>query len=183
MSIGDKLKTITENDQKVYDSGYENGKADQKKDSVDWDIIQNYGNRIYYPRAFGYWGLIDISPKHIVAPTGNNFVQAFQGSYARNIDWSKFDLSQCASFSEVFNSCPYLLSIDTDLAPTSTASNVWNYTFGGAQKLKRIQKMVTKLTHQFLSSFAKCYELEEIRFAPYDAENGIGIGNDISFAD
>lgn len=159
---------------------------------ISWDVHQNKGNRIYYQRAFGYLGYTDIDPKYIIKPTGSNFIQAFQGSHVRNVNWSKFDFSECGSFSETFNSTPFLSDIGYDakgnpidgfeLAPTSPLANVWNYTFGGTAATK-IQKLVPQLTHQFNSSFSRCANLEEIRFAPYDAEKGIGIANNISFAD
>lgn len=179
MSIAEKFEVIA-------DAVYEKGIADQKAVSVDWDVIQNKGNRNYWINAFAYWGVSDINPKYMIKPTARatQGVQSmFQGSYVENVDWSKFDFSETTTFYTTFNNCPYLVSVDADLTPTSPNANVWGYFCSGAQKLTRIQKMVTQLTHAFTSSFNKCYELADIRFAPYDADNGIGIGNDISFAD
>lgn len=182
MSVAEKFEVIAD---VVYEKGVADGKA-LGGDGVDWDIIQNKGNRQYWQNAFAYWGSADIDPKYVIKPTAKattGIQSMFQGSYIERVNWDKFDLSECVTFYTAFNSCPFLVSVDIDLAPTATTANVWGYFCSGAQKLKRIQKMVTKLTHAYQSSFANCKELEEIRFAPYDAEKGIGIANDISFAD
>ena len=179
MSIAEKFEVIA-------DAVYEKGVADQKAVSVDWDIIQNKGNRQYWQNAFAYWGSGDINPKYMIKPTAKATTGAqsmFQGSYVKNIDWSKFDFSECTTLYTAFNSCAFLESIDIDLAPTSTMASMWNYMFSGGINLKRIQKIVTKLNQTYTSTFYNCNELEEVRFAPYDADAGIGIGNDISFAD
>lgn len=62
-----KLTTIAENEQKVYD----NGVADGKRAEYDafWDDLQWGGKRKNYARGFGYWGNKEIIPKRKIVPS------------------------------------------------------------------------------------------------------------------
>lgn len=184
MSIGEKLTKIAENEQKVYDKGYEQGIADQKAEGVNWDAIQDYGNRRYYRNAFAYWGCKDIAPKYdVILKDKESANSMFQGcTKLETVDWSKFHLTNVSDLYTTFNNCYCLQNIDTDLATTNTVS-AWTHTFSGCKVLKNIQKIVAQVGHTWNSTFLRCYELADIKFAPYNAANGIGIGNDISFAD
>lgn len=191
MSIAEKLTTIAENEQKVYDAGYgkgylegnevgyETGIEVQKEVSVDWDVIQDYGNRTAYDRGFAAWGAEEINPKYMIAPTTTRFTAAFQAcTKLKKVDWKKFDLTKGTTFNKTFNSCFELESIKTDLIPVSLAANCWEYTFSGCWALKMIQKIKAFAGHTWQYAFNRCDELEEIRFTE-DSE----IANDISFAD
>lgn len=75
MSISDKLITIAENEQKVYNAG--------KKSQYDvfWDNFQDKGNRTEYFGAFmtrdynnknyNYWNAETFKPKYSMCPVGN----------------------------------------------------------------------------------------------------------------
>ena len=54
MSIAEKLQTIAENEQKVYEAGK------QAEYDACWDSYQDYGNRDYYSGAFGGAGWVEI---------------------------------------------------------------------------------------------------------------------------
>lgn len=178
MTIAEKLTTIAENEQKVYNKGLEDGKA-LGGDGVDWDIIQNYGNRTVYSSGFAYWAIKHLSPKYIVKPYTTTFSNAIQGcTELETVDWKKFDLSQVTSFYVSFNSCFKLKSIGIDLIPAATYASCWNNTFSNCWELKNIQRVKSFPEHTWLNTFMKCYELEEIRFTE-DSE----IANNISFAD
>ena len=68
MSIAEKLVTVAENQQKVFDAG--------KKAEYDrfWDAFQDYGNRTVYTNAFCYDGWNDeiYNPKYTIRPTSCN---------------------------------------------------------------------------------------------------------------
>ena len=67
MSIAEKLTTIAENEQKVYDAGFEAGKSQggdtdeafeqgrQAEKKAIWDAITNSNKRKTYNRAFYEW--------------------------------------------------------------------------------------------------------------------------------
>lgn len=178
MSIAEKLTTIAENEQKVYNSGYDKGVADHKADSVDWDIVQDYGKRTVYIYGFAYWGATELKPKYTIAPTTTTFTNAFQGSTTlETVDWSKFDLSKCTTFNQSFNSCFVLKSIDVDLSPASLVANCWQYTFSGCRELKKIQAIKAMSGHLWTGTFNTCTSLEEVRFTDDSV-----IGNDIDLS-
>lgn len=64
MNIAEKLATIAENEQKVYEAG--------KKAEHDafWDSYQKNGSRSDYGRAFYGWSLECFKPKYDLKPTG-----------------------------------------------------------------------------------------------------------------
>lgn len=78
MSIADKLSTIAENEQKVFDAG--------KQEEYDrfWDAFQANGNRVYYANAFSNasysnknliyanWTADTFKPKYPIKPIGAN---------------------------------------------------------------------------------------------------------------
>lgn len=63
MSVAEKLTTIAENEQRVYDAG--------KKEQYNelWDAIQINGNRTNYDRAFYAWTENVFRPKYDIRPT------------------------------------------------------------------------------------------------------------------
>lgn len=177
MTTAEKLATIAENEQKLYDTGYENGIADQKAESVDWDVIQDYGKRTAYNRAFAAWGLKVCNPKYLITPATTGFINAFQAcTELEMVDWDKFDLSQCTSFSQTFNSCFKLKSIDTKLVPASFVANCWDYAFSGCRELTQIQEISAMKDHTWTYTFNRCDNLKEIRFSGE-------IGKTINFGD
>jgi hypothetical protein len=195
-NIGKKLEQVA-------DAVYNKGVSDQKSVSVDWDIIQEYGRRKYWPNAFAYWGNTELKPKYMIKPTQSTGAQSmFQGSYITNADWSKFDFSECPTIYTAFNSCPFIENIGYNvekdskgneisvtpiegfsLNPTGNMVAMWDYMFSADKNLKRIKLMSPKLNCTYKNTFKNNQSLEEIRFSPYDADAGIGIGEDISFED
>ena len=62
MSIAEKLKTIAENEQKVYEAGQ----------NVIWDYLTNYGEKTNYSGAFSSWGMEYFHPNIKITPTSAN---------------------------------------------------------------------------------------------------------------
>lgn len=97
MAIAEKLTTIAENQQKVYDAGYEKGKAESGGGSYDegytagqqaeydrfWDLYQGNGTRTTYQYAFAGsgWRTDIFKPKYSIIPTSGAYMfNAFNGS-------------------------------------------------------------------------------------------------------
>lgn len=101
MNIAEKLQTIAENEQRVYEAG--------KKSEYDrfWDDYQEYGNRTLYGNAFGVcWTADMFRPKYPMRPTGAYMM--FFTNQSGGIEIDDFvafceennvvlDLSQCTS--------------------------------------------------------------------------------------
>lgn len=78
MTVADKLQTIAENQQKVYDAGK------SKEWSDIWDDIQRNGERTDYNSAFRSWDLQYFKPKYDILPT--NCHSMFRGANGRYTD-------------------------------------------------------------------------------------------------
>ena len=79
MSIAEKLTTIAENEQRVFEAG--------KKSEYDafWDSFQQNGNRTLYNSAFGScWNKDNFKPKYSIRPT--NAYQMFFNNIGTYID-------------------------------------------------------------------------------------------------
>jgi hypothetical protein len=71
MSIAEKLQTIAENEQRVYEAGKTKGIEEGKKSEYDrfWDDYQQNGNRTTYSMAFGgCWTANNFHPKYSMRP-------------------------------------------------------------------------------------------------------------------
>ena len=70
-----KLVTIAENQQKVYNAGYEKGKTESGDSRYDtfWDVYQDNGNRTNYQYAFGGhgWRQATFQPKYPLTNISN----------------------------------------------------------------------------------------------------------------
>lgn len=148
MSIADKLTTIAENVQKVYDagkaaggggSGYEEGFADGKLDERDsfWDTFQNKGKRDDYQRAFynTFWNDTTYNPKYPIAC--NN------GTTAAN---NMFDTARIT---------------DTKV-PITITDGYSDSTFVRCMQLVTIQKLILNNVGRFQSTFTGCSKLQNI---------------------
>lgn len=166
MSIADKLTTITENQQRVYDAG--------QKSEYDhfWNVFQQNGNRTDYYYVFsGYgWTREIFRPKYDIKGT------RFQGAFA-------FLTQINASLIDIFNECG--ITLDTSSATnisgifqysssiteiphidmssvTTSASNIFYY----CSKLVRIEKITytehTSCYHN--TAFGYCAALTDVEF-------------------
>ena len=125
MSIADKLTTIAENEQKVYDAGkiygygsglmngYEDGMRDGKQAEYDafWNGYQDYGNRRTYPQAFyGFgWTSDTFNPKYDIIITGNKY-NVFGYSNIEQIDVA-VDITGATTGAQIFYYCQKLHTI------------------------------------------------------------------------
>lgn len=111
MSIAEKLTTIAENEQKVYEAGYNKGKSEGGGDSyydTFWDSVQANGTLTNYQRRFmgRAWNVNTFNPKHTIAPVSSAYYMFhyFNHSNPTPIDLSEFDFdwSGLKAFSSVF---------------------------------------------------------------------------------
>lgn len=153
MSIADKLTTIAENEQKVYDKGVADGK--QSEYDAFWDKFQNYGKRTNYDYLLGgdnvsrSW----FKPKYDIKPT-SMYMFTYQNYGLGGVDfveWFKelgvsLDTSRCASFQYAFFRGKRYGVIDT------TATTILNVqVFWGNKSLTTIDELIVKETTQYSS--------------------------------
>lgn len=171
MTIAEKLTTITENQQKVYDAGYEKGKTEggaggdgsydegytagqQAEYDRWWNLFQMNGTKTSYPYAFYNWREGMMTPKYPIRMTESNSAQA------------AFSALRCTE-----------IPVDVEIGnanPKVWTNNAGN-TFSGADKLVTIKKLIISYEGvQFPNTFYNCKALQNITI------EGV-IANSISF--
>lgn len=150
MSIADRLIAIAENQQKVYDAGYNKGKSEGGGGSFYddfWDVFQDYGSRTNYYMTFqagtmypnGYWDSSKgtYNPKYTIKCSSGDY--AAQKIYSNNAGIKStmvdIDCSQATKMTQTFYDCPYL----TDIPKLILNENiVYSNTFGKTPNLQNI---------------------------------------------
>ena len=170
MSIANKLQMIAENEQKVYDAGYNKGKADGRQAEYDrfWDIFQQNGNRTSYNYAFfGYtWTDEIFKPKYDFVLVGNSASGMFHSSGITNLKQLlldagvKLDTSNCTYLLQTFQSSEitHLPEIDARNAVNTS------YMVGSSCKVHTIDKLLVSETTPLFSTFNGSNYLENIVF-------------------
>lgn len=166
MSIADKLTTIVENEQKVYEAG--------KRSEYDrlWDSLQQNGKKTDYEGGFcGVWNDETFKPKYDMRPVNANTmfehcdITDLKAAVERagvTLDFSKVSYGR---LTQMFQSSQITRVgvIDT----TGSANFTINYMFYGAQKLREVEELVITDdgNQQFgaTNTFAYCTALKEIR--------------------
>lgn len=180
MSIADKLTTIAENEQKVFNSGreqgletgynvghtegYEFGYIEGNADGQDamlikvWNAIQDNGNRTNYQYAFNYqvWNEETFKPNYdlnFVGETRNVFLSCnFVGSLKTALDKAgvKINTSNCIALYNCFYNMPMLTELPK-LDLTKATENLANL-FYNCPKLVRIDGIVCSENTKFYSN-------------------------------
>ncbi|MBR2452587.1 MAG: hypothetical protein IKB32_00855 [Clostridia bacterium] len=172
MSIAEKLTTIAENEQKVYEAG--------KKSQYDefWDSFQDNGNRTIYARAFQYnWNDINFKPKYDMNITGSlstSFAYNDITDLASRLEECnvKLDTTNATSFSEFV----YLSGITRLPELVTYGATGFSRAFTSGN-LITMDNLVLKEdgSQSFTNTFQSCTKLTNIKITGK-------IGNDVSFS-
>ena len=158
MSIAEKLTTIAENEQKVYDSGREMGQGDV------WDMVQNFGNRKDYRYAFYQWSGKNFKPKYPMQPTScEQMFNEFARYDEKTIDLRdlSLDTSKSTSFAYMCNQSKISAFGTIDTTGSKTIANI----FYNATKLHTVEKLILKDDGSQTTNandFLSCNELKNI---------------------
>ena len=174
-NIAEKLTTIAENQQKLYDKGMSDN------ESVLWDGVLWDGARTTYMQyLFAYWKNEYIRPKYKIVPTASVDHMFYKCKSLKKIEAEYFDFSNVpyvsnvlstSGFGATFNSCENLVEIeDVNLS----AANYYQ-AFAYCYDLEKIANINSQKDSNFTQAFHNCGALKEIRFT------GV-IGNDLNFA-
>lgn len=187
MSIADRLIAIAENQQKVYDAGYNKGKSEGGGDNwydTFWDSYQRNGTRKDYQQAFRGvgWRGTTFKPKYNMTVTSGNYFLYATGIAADPIDLIALeesgliiDFSKCTSGLEAaFSQSNSIKTVGT--VDLSSFKGKLNSTFSTSKNLQKIKllKVTDKIT-MYQTVFTNCTSLTEIEF------DGV-IGASIDFA-
>ena len=177
MSIAEKLTTVAENQQRVYDAGYSAGQqaggdGDNYYDEL-WDSLQANGTRTNYSNAFGkIWNDENFKPKYDIRP--NNATTMFENSGIKDLKGVLDSLGLVLDFSGVTNgwfvqflqqsSITRIGRVDMTGSYNATTS----YAFYGARNLEYVEAVVLSDTGEQIldekTTFGHCNVLKEIRF-------------------
>lgn len=175
MSIADKLTTIAENEQRVFDAG--------KKSEYDafWDTYQQNGNRTNYNVAFGCgydgtawatkcWNDNNFKPKYDIRLSGNTFNR----SAVTNLKQRLLDCGVKISNVTSLYFCFYQSAITHIPDISITAVTNMQNGFNSCTNLISIDGIKVAESCVFNSAFNNCTKLEHVIF--YGT-----IGNNLSF--
>lgn len=176
MSIAEKLTTIAENQQKVFDSGYKKGTGDF------WDTVQANGTRTDYNMGFSSrgWTKDTFKPKYNISPRS-----AERMFYQFNYQSPKFDFVE------------HLNQLGVELDFSGMTYNTWSYTFGymnvsrlgvldlrGIKALQstfyncpveRIDKLIVNENNTYSNTFNMASSLTDITIEGIIGQNGFNV--------
>lgn len=168
MSIAEKLVTIAENEQRVFEAGTK----------ALWDGVLNKGARTNVEYLFNRWNCEYIRPPYVIKASTRP-IYCFQiNTKLKKIEKQYFDFSGCplnptSDTSGNYYVCYYCTNLEVfeDIGlPPSMYTNTW----GSCLKLHTIELVRSQKTTKYSSAFNQCSELVNIRF---EGE----IGQNISF--
>lgn len=171
MTIAEKLTTIAENQQRVYDAG--------KQAEYDrfWDIYQQNGNRTNYSTAFaGHgWTVENFKPKYNIIVSDSYMIFRYN---RMNVDLTALlqDLGIELRFTGGLQQYTYQGSEFTRVPGITTSNQYSNSAFNGCQNLVTIDKITCTAESGMDSIFTNCKELQNVTF------DGV-IGKKISVSD
>ena len=175
MSIAEKLTTIAEKMDEVYNAGVEAGKSQGGGDVDLWKMVTGDGTRTDFTRAFYGCDYSGVEFSKPIAPTGA-IQQCFQGytgtSLPKNLDFSNAKLSS-GNLSNMFYSARNLTEVYDLKLPVPTAKHF--YTFCVCSALEKVENFRCSEATDFERTFEKCYALKDINIIGTIGQNGFDI--------
>jgi hypothetical protein len=172
MSIAEKLVTIAENEQKVYQAGHAAG-AKSEYDRF-WDAYQSSGAARDYQGAFSgtCWTDVTFTPKYDIKPLS-----------AQNMFWNSrvtdlvaalerqgitLDFSQTSNYAQLFT-----YSTISRVGEVKAAGRYLNVPFSNTNYLHTIEKLIVSENTTYNSAFNSANALVEIRFEGAIGQSGL----------
>lgn len=160
MSIAEQLVKVAENEQKVYDAGYNNGKTDGYNQycNLIWEALQDGGKRTDYKRAFYNWDKFSecFKPKYDIKPAGSvteMFANINQYISIPNICGTlgiTIDFSKVTEFNNILQGSAIW---HFGVVDCSSATKL-DYAFYLASSLQKIDKLIL---HEGITSYSVCF--------------------------
>ena len=185
MSIADKLTTIADNQQKVYDTGYEKGNQtgyDAGKETQEqdfWDTYQQNGARTNYTGAFAGRGWKDeiFKPKYSIKPTTAKHM--FYASSVEKLNEIMeerglfLDFNDCTDFENAFASSSIKKLKVIDIRKAKSTYTAFAYT----GILITIEKLIVSENTKFSYSFLNCINLTNLTIEGTIGQNGFDVSS------
>lgn len=178
MSIAEKLTTIANNEQKVYDAGYNKGY--QAYIDLIWDALQDKGARTDYKKAFYNWDKFKecFKPKYDIKPVGsvsemfadiNQYVSIPTLCESQGIE---MNFSLATEFRNMlYKSAIWRIGIVDCTSATSLI-----YAFNNASSLTTIDKLIV---HEGITMYTYCFanttQLQNLTIEGVIAGDGLSV--------
>lgn len=162
MSIAEKLQTIAENEQKVYDAGYNKGKAEGGGNAEIWDSYLKNGtitNCDYIFAGIG-WNDAIFNPPHRIAP--KTAYRMFIATGITDISKADIDFSNCTNLNDFASGSTALQKVG--VIDISKASAGVNWLLGNCKNVHTVVKIITSETRGYASAFNGMASLVNIEF-------------------
>lgn len=175
MTRAEKLTAIAENEQKVYDAGYQGGKKEENEEF--WDDYQQNGTRTGYGYAFGGWTDGTFRPRYDMKPTNCTymFAKSFITSLTDALERAgvTLDTSEATNHIGMFFESAYTTEIPhIDLRKSLYATNLFNY----CTQLKSVEITVAENTVPNYSNwFNRCDSLQNLKVNGVIDKNGMNL--------
>ena len=173
MSIAEKLTTIAENEQRVFEAG--------KTAEYDrfWDAHQLRGKKTRYHGSFYCWATSNFKPKYDIKPTTSERIFCAFGHGETPFDLQQLiddagivvDFSKSDNMNYAFNMCHAKRIGVIDLISATTAEHLFSY----ARYLETIEKLKLNRDCNLATAFKSCDALRHISI-------GGNIGCNVNFA-
>ena len=190
MSIGEKLTTIAENEQKVFDAGK------QAEYDAFWNTVQLNGNRTSYLYGFAgsTWKEANFKPKYDMYVTNANYMFAYSAIKGDLVEYLEelgivLDFSKNGGYNNTFQQTDFtrIGVVEFAINPTSPLTG----TFMNSELLETIEllKIADSGQQTFGSTFNGCTALKHIKvtgkigtafdihYSPLDKESILSIAN------
>lgn len=153
MSVSEKLITVSENQEKIYQAGK------NKEYDTFWDAYQQKGRRTSYINGFYGAGWTDdnFRPKYDIVVSGSGGWM-FNNAKITKIKDVKLDISRCTDVQAMFYGSSFEELPELDMSGAGDLRN----TFYNAKKLKSIAKLKLGTVQEFTKTFYKCISLRDI---------------------
>ena len=166
-TIVEKLSTIKENSEKIYEAGQDKILTDFNQ--IFWDLFQEKGARADYTSAFSgqMWTDKTFKPLYIINAPNFASTQMFKNSALKCPDFTnKVDFSKMKSALKLFENSTVQYLKTLDFSGVLSGFFGLNSTFSGCRQLVTIEKLIMPPNSgdAHSSSFAQCYNLENIIF-------------------
>ena len=163
MSVADKLQTIVENEQKVYEAGK------QAQYDAFWDSYQDKGSRTNYQYGFASWRDDLLYPKYDIV-LGSGYHGAYMFYDCRCEDLTQrfedcgvtFDTSKCGDMYQMFGAFRGKRVPRIDCSSSMTYNRGAQYLFANVYNLETVDALVLQENTSLTGTFNNCNTVKNI---------------------
>lgn len=193
MSIAEKLTIIAENEQKVYNAGYEKGKAEgggdteaafeegrQAENKAFWDLITQNNTRKPWAYLLMGWSCEYVRPPYKICPTSGTLAQMFSENPAlKKVESEFFDFSGYTPTQATGTSAWYALFRTStnleEIEDLGMKAGGYYQTYFNCPNLHTIAVVRTQAETAWNGAFNGCTSLANLKIEGTIGQNGFDV--------